>query len=181
MKVFLRYSPRSSRTNAVLIYNTISKMGHTHISKFVEKADPDKFYAENEEYWSKRYVASLKEMDRADVCFFETSIPSTAMGQLAQLSVEKFKPTILLYTKDGKPYFFRGLAGVEKRVQLLEYNNENLEDVLRYAFEFAEDFLSTRFTLLFPTDIIAYLNKIKKSGSSRSAYIRSLIRKDMKK
>ncbi len=163
----------------MLIYNTIKNLGHTHTSDFVVTIHPETFYTINEKEWARQYVGALKELEKADICFFESSIPSTAMGQLAQLSVEKFKPTILLYQKGYKPYFFRGLAETEKRVQLLEYTKETLEEVLGFAFEFAEEFINTRFTLLLPPDIMAHLNKIKKSGNSRSEYIRELIRKDI--
>ena len=121
MNVFLRYSPRDERDMALGIYSTILKLGHTHTSDFVEKLNPDTFYIDDESEWASRYKKSLEQMDLADICIFESSIPSTAMGQLAQLSVDKFKPTILLYRKGKKPYFFRGMAEVEKRVQLLEY------------------------------------------------------------
>lgn len=155
-------------------------MGHSHVSDFVEKVSKDSFYKDDDDYWHERYLQSIKEIDSSDVCILETSIPSTAMGQLAQLSIEKFKPTILLY-KGNKPFFFRGLAETEKRVQLLEYDLDNLPKVLEYAFEFAEEFINTRFTLLFPPDIVSHLKEIKKQGLSQSDYIRNLIRKDMKK
>jgi hypothetical protein len=180
MKAYFRYSPRDDHATALRIYNTIIKLGHSHVSDFAEKIHPENFYTENEHEWAIRYSNSMKEMDRADVCFLETSIPSTAIGQLGQIAVEKFKPTILLYRQGKRPYYFRGLAEAEKRVQLLEYTPETLDTVLTFAFEFAEEFINTRFTLLFPPDIMAHLNKMKKSGNSRSKYIRTLIRKDMK-
>lgn len=180
MKVYLRYSPRSDRENALLIHGAIIKLGHEHVSDFVLKTNPEKFYTEDEKEWAKRYAASLKEMDEADICIFETSIPSTAMGQLAQLSIEKSKPTVLLYTKNNKPYFFRGLAEAERRALLLEYDPKNINEILDYVFTWAEEFLNTRFTLIFPPDIISYLNNLKRDGRSRSEYIRDLIRKDIK-
>ena len=179
MKVYLRYSPRSDRKNGLLIYDTIEQLGHIHTSTFVKKLDPVAFYKQSQEEWKKGYVVSLKEMDEADVCVIETSIPSTAMGQLAQLAVDKVKPTILLYLRGQKPYFFRGLAETEKRVQLLEYGPENLKEVLEDAFVWAEEFINTRFTLLFPPDIVAHLNSLKKKGVPKSEYIRDLIREDM--
>lgn len=179
MKVYFSYSPRGDHHFAQLIYDAIKELGHKHVSTFVKDIDPESFYQAVEKEWKNRYLNSVRSIEKADICIFELTIPSTASGQLAQLSLNKFKPTILLYRKGAHPHFSAGLEETEKRVQILEYSEEDLKDVLKYAFDMAEEYLNTRFTLLLPRDIVNYLNQLKKDGQSRSEYIRDLIKKDM--
>ena len=106
---------------------------------------------------------------------------SLAIGQLTQEAIRNEKPTILLYLQGKKPYFFRGAAEAESRVQLLEYTTDTLQDVLSYALEIAQELLTTRFTMLMPKELNTFLDKIhKQTGLSRSEYIRKLIMEKMK-
>lgn len=130
----------------------------------------------------KRYKKRLQETSKADVCVYEISYPSFGVGQLAQEAIREGKPVILLYYKGNPPHFFTGTAEVEKRVQLLEYDENNIENVLIDSLEIAEELLTTRFTMLMPANLNKYLTGIKKRfGLSRSEYIRKLLQQDMSK
>lgn len=182
MKAFFISTPRGNKEYALAIYKTIEKFGHKNTSNFTVRIDPKTFYDVKEKLWEKRYKSRLKEIANAEVCVFEVSQHSLAVGQLAQEAIKSEKPVILLYYEGKKPHFFRGTVGTESRVQLLEYRPETLDEILKDAFEIAEELLTTRFTMLMPPELTKFLNSIRENKEiSRSEYIRELIAKEMKK
>lgn len=182
MKVFFIGTPRGNIDNQRAIYKEIEKLGYKHTSDFTVRIDPKTFYDVDEKIWEKRYKERLKEIASAEICLFEVSKHSLAVGQLVQEAVRNEKPVILLYFEGKKPHFFRGTIGAESRVQLLEYTLDNIIETLKYSFEIAEELLTTRFTMLMPPEMTKFLDKIsEKEGTSRSEYIRELIAREMKK
>jgi hypothetical protein len=182
MKVFFIGSPRFNWKEQQLIYARIKDMGFSHTCAFTEEIDPETFYHVDDKTWQERYYARLKEMSEADCCVFETSTPSHAIGQLVQEALRSDKPVVALHTHEYHPVFMSGSAGVEKRLQVLEYSLDNLDQVLEYGFEVVKSLLVTRFTMLMPAEISKFLDeKSKKDGISRSEYIRALILDEMKK
>lgn len=64
----------------------------------------------------------------------------------------------------------------------MEYTLDGLKEVLADAFEFANELLTTRFTMLMPPELTRFLDEIsKKEGIPRSEFIRDLIAVEMKK
>ncbi len=183
MKIFFISTPKGDLKHIAYVYETITKLGHTHTSDFAVTVKPELFYKNaDEEIWRKRYEQRLEEIANADVAIFEISFPSFGAGQLAQEAIRAEKPVILLYFEGNKPNFFRGTAQAEKRVQLFEYTHENLKEILTYGLGIATDLLTTRFTMLMPSDMTKYLETVKNhSGLSRSEYIRKLLKEDMEK
>lgn len=183
MKIFFLTSPRANLKIGKKIYQIIHDIGHNHTSDFVIKINPQSFYKVDEKTWEKRYQLRNRQLSQADICIFETSIPSLAIGQLFQEAVRQEKPTIALHQKGKFPYTLMGAVGNEKRVQILEYEQEaDLDELIKYALEEASSQLNTRFTMLLSSEYVDYLNKInQEEGLSRSEYIRKLIRQEMKK
>lgn len=182
MKVFFIASPRTKDLNICrFIYDTIESAGHNNTSNFMVTFDPKTFYAADEKTWYKRYILRVKEIAQADICVFESSMHSLAIGQLVQESLRRDKPVIVLHNNTFKPNFIISTQGREKRIQVLEYAMENLEDTLKYALEEAVQLVTTRFTMLMPPEYSQYLDQINKTqGISRSDYIRNLIAEDMR-
>ena len=183
MKIFYISTPKGNLSQIASVYDTIATLGHTHTSDLAVTIRPEIFYKDSdEEMWRKRYEQRLEEINKSDVCIFEITYPSFGVGQLAQEAIRAEKPVILLYYKGNPPNFFRGTAQAEKRVQLFEYSEHNLMDVLQYGLTIATDLLTTRFTMLMPSDMTKYLEKVKTAtGLSRSEYIRKLVNEEMKK
>lgn len=180
MKVLFRFSPRGDIKRAKDISDNIKNLGHKLTCDFVKTVTDSNFYVDTDDVWAKRYISCKHEITSADVCVIEASIPSTAMGQIATLSIEKDKPTIILYYGKKAPYFFRGLIKTNPKVQLLEYSDSDLQMVLKYAFDVVSQQINTRFTLLLPPEIISFLNKKRKyQGISSSDFIRSLIKREI--
>jgi hypothetical protein len=180
MKVFFFSSPRGNLELSRMAYAAIERLGHKHTSDFVRAIDSKTFYAVSEMTWSQRYRERIKQLQGAEICVFEASIPSIATGQLFQEAIRQEKPTIALFQKDNRPYTLLGLEDNERRTQVLEYSRETLTEVLKDALDEAEAQLNTRFTMLMPAELTKFLDQINaKSGLSRSEFIRQLIREKM--
>jgi len=182
MRVFFICSPRSNLENARAIFKTVEEKGYKHTTDFVSKVEPHAFYRAGDEVWQERYKSWVRDIAKADICVFEVSIHSLAVGQLIQEAIRREKPVIALYYQGQKPHFLRGTEGSETRVQLVEYTLDSLKDILADAFDVATELLTTRFTMLMPPDMTRFLDKIGEERSvSRSEYIRSLITREMKR
>ncbi|HKZ34486.1 MAG TPA: hypothetical protein VJ179_01290, partial [Patescibacteria group bacterium] len=182
MKIFFIGTPRGNLDHARVIYKATEELGYEHTTDFMLRIDPAIFYDVDEKMWQERYRSRLREITEADICVFEVSIHSLAVGQLIQEAIRREKPVIALYYQGQKPYFLRGAEGSETRVQLIEYTLDNLKDILADAFEIANELLTTRFTMLMPPDMTKFLDKVtEEKGTARSEYIRELIAREMRK
>jgi hypothetical protein len=182
MKVFFISTPRGNSQHINRIYKVINNLGYTHTSNFHKSVNLEKFYTEDDSIWQERYKSRLKEIAAAEICIFEVSQHSFAVGQLVQEAIRSEKPTILLYYEGQRPYFFRGAEIIETRVHLLPYTLDKIEEVLKYAFEIAEELLTTRFTMLITPEITKFLDDINNiKGIARSEFIRNLLVKEMNK
>lgn len=92
------------------------------------------------------------------------------------------KPVIALRDHKGKPsVFLEGAGDVESKLLVVEYTLETLEQELKQAFKYMEDWLETRFTLILDGKIRHHLDMVAGKGINRSEYIRKLIEQDMEK
>lgn len=181
MKVFFLTSPRSRDLELIRnIYLQIEKFGFSHTLNMALEFDKGNFYDADSQVWKKRYESMIVGISKADVCVFECSTYSIAIGQLIQESINRDKPVVVLHESDSKPFLLRGTLEVERRVSLYEYGVENMAEIIEYALGEAKELLTTRFTMLFSPKYTKHLETIKsKEGISRSDYIRRLIDKDI--
>ncbi len=155
-------------------------MGHrveaTHALKH-KLADMYKFTTEQHFY---NYQEMLGWINNADIIVCELSFPSTVTsGHIFTRALVSGKPVLVLYKEDSCPPLLLGLE--LERFRMASYNNLNLEKVLEREISELLKLPDTRFTLLLPSDIITYLDNIAEKGTSRSEYIRNIIKNDMKK
>jgi len=133
--------------------------------------------AQRQDYYLKlnRWIAE------ADIVVCEISYPSTLnIGHEVSLALGRGKPTIALYQKGREPGVLQGISN-EKLISL-EYSMTDLKNVLSYGIEESKHQIDARFTLLFPRNIVEYLDEISNTiGTSRSEHIRELLLKEMKK
>lgn len=183
MKVFYIASARAENLEVCRsIHHKIVDLGHDLTTDFMISFDPETFYDADENEWHKRYKARLREIAQANICVFESSMHSLAIGQLVQESLRKDKPVIVLHDETFTPNFILATKDKEKRIQVLEYTDQNINEVLEYGLENAEQLVTTRFTMLMPPEYNQFLDEINQSeGISRSDYIRNLITDDMKR
>lgn len=180
MKVYFMATPRGKddfdRYYRV-IYKEIEELGHTHVTDFIQKVDIDEFYLSDIRPFYKETIQDLK---RADVCVFETSVHSLAIGHLISEAIDLAKPVIALYTGKNLPFFLSGVK--EEKIQILQYNPSNIKDVLKQGLEHASEQHDTRFNFFISRRLSAYLDWIsRKRRIPRAVYLRQLIRQEMQR
>ena len=181
--VFFLASPahyEQYKENYQLIINLLKKFGYTHTSDFT--ADYNNHFLElPKNKWSLHYKRTMDDLNKADITVFEVTISSLSIGQVLQNALVINKPVIALHTDKYNPIFLGGAEEIESKLQVVEYNLNNLEKELLNALDYAQNWLEFRFTMNLNNRLKNHLDKIAKNGKSRSDYIRELIIKDMKK
>ena len=128
----------------------------------------------DKEVFVKLYRDKLKAVQEADVCIFETTVPSFGVGYLVAKSLELNKPTIVLYFKDNTPYFLLGINN--EKLIARNYNDSNLNKILEEAYKTANQLRDKRFNFFITPDLLNYLDKTSRSNSvTKSMFIRKLI------
>lgn len=129
------------------------------------------------------YKNLVKMLDKADICVFEGSYPSTIhIGHEITLAIGKNKPVVILYSdKPGRePMLFKGLNS--DKVIWVNYNERNLEKLLAEALERAKRMIDVRFNFFVSPKILNYLDWVaQKRMVPRSVFLRNLIEREMKK
>jgi hypothetical protein len=184
MKVYFDATPSKLdkyQKNYQTIGKAIIELGHQLTSRWLLDFD-ESFFRMPRDEWVNHYRDIISSLEKADVGVFDISVSSTSVGQLIQQALIWKKPVIAL--KDHKSaynIFLDGAGEVESKLILVEYNLENIKAKLKEAFEYVEEWLESRFTLILNTRIRRHLDKVAKTGIARSEYIRKLIEQDIKK
>lgn len=161
------------------IFNTIQTLGHENITGFVLDVEVEKFYLSDIKKFYDHTVADLK---KADICVFETSIPSLAIGHLISMAIELGKPVVALYTGNNIPFFLKGVEESDDKLQVVSYTSSNVNQELANAIDYASDQQDTRFNFFISPKHQNYLDWIAKERKiPRAVYLRRLIEKDMEK
>lgn len=166
------------------ILASIEKQGHENLSKDLLNPSQNKVYTDIQEGGRDANIAmyrkKIKDLQSADICVFECSTHSLAIGFMVQQALHFNKPTLVLYYKDNSPDF---LAGVEdEKLIVKSYDETSLEKVIKEALEEAESQRDKRFNFFINPDLLNYLNKAaKKDGVTKSTFIRNLILEYRKK
>lgn len=178
MKVYFDATP-SRYEEYKHIYKRIGNLiekSHTLTSRWIIDFDESFFSMPRADYL-KHYKQIIKALNEADVVVFDISVSSTTSGQLIQSALLSKKPVIALQDNTSrKNIFLEGAGEAESKLLLVEYNDSDLEEKLTQAFEFVEDWLETRFTLILDGETRKLLDEVTKNGISRSEFIRKLIK-----
>lgn len=133
---------------------------------------------EDAELYAKKMSQWLKQ---SDVVVVETTIPLLGAGYEIAVALQLGKPVICLYRPDGKntPHVLRGLES--DKLQVIGYNDKNLEEALNLALSYATEQMDTRFNFFVSPSIVNYLDWVsKKKRLPRAVYLRRLIEEDMR-
>jgi len=181
MKVFFSMSFRGDVAIGRKIYKILSQMGHKHTSTcFAENETvPTDFYAFSKTQLARHYAQIFSELAAADLVVEEASIQSVTTGQVIQKALDNRIPVLVLHTKGNKPFFLDGIEVEERRMLIVEYNEENLEEVLKEGVDYLSEELSSRFTMILPNTMLKFLDEASDKGVSKSDYIRKLITEKM--
>ena len=183
MKIYFSSTIKAKKTlgkNFELIHQTIQDLGHKNVSSFLKDVNADKFYQRPSGIADAHYRQMIREIKSADVVIFEVSVASLGVGYLVNLVLEMEKPVVLLHTKDYTPYLFRFLKS--ERLQMYEYESENIKKVLMSALETARELTNVRFTFFATPKILHFFDFIaRKRKIPRAVYLRHLLEEAMKK
>jgi len=184
MKVYFDATPSKLdeyRENYQTIGRIITELGHQLTSRWILDFD-ESFFRMPRKGWINHYRTIVSALERADVAVLDISVSSTSVGQLIQQALVWKKPVIALRDhKQAANIFLEGAGEAESKIIIVEYTLDDIKARLVEAFDYVEEWLESRFTLILPTHVRRHLDQIAKSGTTRSEYIRKLIEKDMKK
>lgn len=179
MKVFFAVSPRAIKQHGMLfrkIYDFLEKRGYKNLNAIPAIDDPDEFYDCTQDQIQEMYVDLTTKLKRADIVVVETTIHSLSMGFYVKMALDLDKPTIVLHQPGSAPFFFMGIQNA--RLQILEYKEENISEVLRYGLDYAKENVETRFNLFLTPELYNYLKwAAQKSNTQRANLVRSLLLK----
>lgn len=117
-------------------------------------------------------------INEADVIVAEVSHQSTNVGHEVSLALFRNKPVILLHVENKMPLVFAGINS--EKLQLIQYDFNNVEEELRMALDYASESQDTRFNFFISPNHQNYLNWIAKNRKiPRSVFLRRLINEHM--
>jgi len=126
------------------------------------------------------YKQVLKWINDADVVVAEASYPSIGVGYEISLAVGKNKPVIVMSQNDEASHFLEGIHS--EKLIVVNYDSNNLEEVLDSALNYAVEQMDTRFNFFIAPKHQNYLDWVAKHRRiPRAVYLRRLIEEDMKK
>lgn len=185
MKVFFVASPRSANKEPDLflrINNLLSKET-TLLGDMVPKwtkGSVSSFYNGAHKERVDHFKKTMEYVKKADAVFVELSEHSMSMGYIVNKALENSKPVVALYKKGFEPYFFSGIE--DSRLLIVEYTEENLDEVIKEALDKIKDHSDVRFNFFVSPKILAYLDWIAQNRMvPRSVFLRNLIEREMKK
>jgi hypothetical protein len=152
--------------------------GHQAQYKHILETEIDQIKSQQQEEFNEYYSQFLKRVAQCDVAIVEASFPSTLnIGHEITKLLERGKPTIVLYREGQSSLFLHGLNS--DKLLLMEYNDDNLEEVIEDSIEYAKEAADTRFNFFISPRHISYLDWVAKTKKiPRSVYLRELIDKD---
>ncbi|OGV95620.1 hypothetical protein A2W24_07020 [Microgenomates group bacterium RBG_16_45_19] len=182
MKVYFTASARGKRSFGKYykeIYETIADLGNRNVDDLLFKIDASDLYHGSHEDQVKLYKSALEHIQNSDVVVLELSVHSLSMGCVMHKALDIGKPVIALFLSKHEPYFALGID--DEKLQVVEYDGNNLRKQLKLAFKYSEEQMDTRFNFFISPKIGAYLDWVSRiKRVPRAVYLRKLILDDMK-
>lgn len=181
MKIFLTASHHEndeSKKYFEKISQEIKAMGYDLVSSepFIvsEEGFDEILEDESPKKHAEFYKKKIKGIQQSDICIFDATNSSLAIGFVIQKSLEYNKPTVILYYKDHTPYF---LSGIEhEKLIIHSYNEKIIKKVLREVIEIACEKRDKRFNFFISPKLLDYLERASSmEGVTKSKFIRNLI------
>jgi len=183
MKVYFSSSARTKKfykKNIEAIYQAIEKLGYQQVTDFILKVDPNIFYERSPQEAALFYKKMVSEIKKADICVFEISLDSAGIGYSVNLALDAGKPVIALHVPEQVPYLLRMIQ--HPKIQVIEYTVADLPRILKDALEIAKEQVDIRFTFFLTSQLVEYLDHIKKHRKvARATFLRRLIEGAMKR
>lgn len=156
-----------------------NKMVSDKVMKWIKSGVRD-LRGESLKFKRENYDQSIKSLKKAELIVIEISGHSMSGGYLISQALDMNKPVIALYESDSKPIFVAGINN--RKLFLLEYNEENIEQVLKKALKEVSSLIDVRFNFFVSPKILTYLDWVtQKRMIPKSVFLRNLIEREMKK
>lgn len=182
MKIYFAAAPEYKQEKIKTyqqIVEFLHQAGHEVFEKVLSEHLPVAAQTSSREIaaWHQEWSAYISE---CDLVIIEGSYPSTIhIGFELGLILSRGKPVVLLFERGKDPVLIDQLYS--SRLVKSEYTDDNLSEILAWCLEEADKITSRRFTFFIPPDIEDFLDKIvTDKETSRSEYIRELIKREMK-
>ncbi|MEI6690835.1 MAG: hypothetical protein WCL07_03755 [bacterium] len=182
MKIYFTGSLHNHDINKLVYQNIIDilkKMGHDIKSDHIMSAGAVDIDRQSSIEKGAYYDSLNKWIAASELVVCEVSYPSTInIGHEVSLALDKGKPVVGLYQKGRAPGVLQGIKS-EKFI-LLEYENDNLEDIIKYGVDEATSQADVRFNFFISPQIGRYLDWMSQGKRiPRAVYLRKLIEDDM--
>ena len=159
------------------IVECLKELGH-NITENTLEPTVNYVYGLSEEDKSAYYKQMIGLIQGSDLVIAEVSHPSLGVGHEISVALEKGKPVVALHNGTGSAHLFEGMQS--DKMIVIDYTLANLKAMLSDAIDFAKDQIDTRFNFFIAPRHAQYLDWISKHKKiPRSAYLRSLIKKDI--
>jgi hypothetical protein len=185
MQVYFVASSRFVAKEAGLherIYQVLSegnKMVSDRVMKWIKSGVRD-LSKESLKFKRENYEQSMKWLKKAELIVIEVSGHSMSGGYLISQALDMNKPVIALYKSDLKPVFVAGINN--RKLFLLGYDEENVEQVLKKALKEVNSLIDVRFNFFVSPKILTYLDWVaQKRMIPKSVFLRNLIEREMRK
>lgn len=159
----------------------MESFGHRVAADHVIKSSKERLDALSSKQRTDFHRKMSKEITLSDLMVCEVSFPSTInIGHEVTLALDKGKPVVALYQPGKEPGVLQGISS--DRFMLMEYEPEDIEDVLDYGLEEAAAKIDIRYNFFISPKMVRFLDETsKKTRVPRAVFLRKLIEKDMQK
>lgn len=153
--------------------------GLTLAIDWLSKASQD---SEATKDWKSIYSDNIDAVTKSDIIVAEVTSKSFLVGFQVSSALQLKKPVLLLSTTDEVDSVI-GVDLNEENIKYSQYNNENLEEIIK---EFVEqnkrDGKQTRFNFFIDKKSLNYVNwRSMKYGITKAEVIRNALKNDMEK
>jgi len=160
-----------------LIVDYLKELGH-QVEQNTLDATVDEIQGLSDSDKTNFYKKTVALIQASDLIVAEVSHASLGVGHEISLALEKSKPVVVLHNGTGATHLLEGMQS-EKMV-VMDYELATLKSILSEAVDFAKDQIDTRFNFFIAPRHANYLDWISKQNKMpRSAYLRTLIKKDL--
>lgn len=160
------------------IFKEIENLGYEHVdADAIQHSNLHSLTSQEEVV--KEYNHILNYIRKADICIFETSSLSFITGFLINTSLDQQKPTIVLHSKDFKPYFLSGVT--HEKLMIQEYSEKSIKKSIQQALDQAREKRDKRFNFFISPKLLEFLESASTTeGITKSKFIRNLIVEHMR-
>jgi len=148
----------AAKKRYALIKESVVKNGSTVTQRQHEKLSTQEILKRTDKEIQESYKIITKSMKSADVFIADITLPDVGVGLEIAQAMEERKPTLVLrYRKEKETPIANIKANKSKLMSYKEYDEDNLEDIIKSFLDESKDKLDTKFILIISPDIDKYL------------------------